>query len=219
MTKEITDLSQYIGKAVMLTDQESQVSNKFYRSQVVVIPIDMSMFHNMGSGNFYPAKGLTNKIAHGSGIEFTNSIRMNDTFGEEITNPDGTITRGLAGKECFKQGLKMKPDGTWFPSSVCSYEYNFVDRAEDEMGENIEKYSFAKKKTIYRRHKKFASQRASTGVSLAVIRELLGVETALKKEQIALGRIVVSRIEQTEEFQEALAHAKIKKEVIYMHRV
>lgn len=204
----ITDLSKYEGKAIMLTNQESQVENKFYISKVVVIPISMDMFHNMGSGNYYPDKGLTNTIAHGSGIEFFPSIRMTDTYGDEVTHPDGTKTRKATGKECTKQGRKMKPDGTWHPSSPCPYEFNYVDRAElDLIGKNVT--DIQKRKKILEL-KKFATQRASTGAELVVIRELLGTNTSFSKSEIELGKIVVSRIEKTEELQAELALADVE---------
>ena len=213
MKKGITDLSQYVGKAIMLTNQESQVSNKFYRSQVVVIPIDISMFHDMKQGNYYPNKGPTNTIAHGSGIEFLPNIRMREVYGDETVHADGSKTRKVAGKECIKQGRKMKPDGTWATSSPCTYEFNFMDRAESEILKAEEKYgpqtTLQKKKKILEL-KKFSSQRASTGAELIVARELLGAKTAFKKDEISFGQIVVSRIEKTEDFQEALAHAEVE---------
>lgn len=204
----ITDLSKYKDKAIMLTNQESQVENKFYCSKVVVIPISIDMFHNMGGGNFYPDKGLTNTIAHGSGIEFLSSIRMNDTYGDEVIHPDGTKTRKATGKECTKQGRKMKPDGSWQPSSPCPYEFNYVDRAElDLIGKNVT--DIQKRKKILEL-KKFATQRASTGSELVVIRELLGTTTSFSKQEIELGSIVVSRIEKTEELQAELALADVE---------
>jgi len=204
----MTDVTKYEGKAIMLTNQESQVENKFYISKVVVIPISMDMFHNMGSGNYYPDKGLSNTIAHGSGIEFFPSIKMTDTYGDEVTHPDGTKTRKATGKECTKQGRKMKPDGSWQPSSPCPYEFNYVDRAElDTIGKNVSDIQKRKKILEY---KKFATQRASTGAELVVIRELLGTTTSFSKADIDLGKIVVSRIEKTEELQAELALADVE---------
>ena len=206
---KITDLSQYEGKAIMLTNQESQVSNKFFRSQVVVIPINMDMFHAMGGGNFYPNKGLSNTISHGAGIEFLPSIRMNDVYGDETVHADGSKTRKVVGKECIKQGRKMKPDGTWTTSSPCIYEFNFMDRAELDLISKGNVSDIQKRKKILEL-KKFSSQRASTGSELMVVRELIGSKTAFTKDEINLGQIVVSRIEKTEDFQEALAQADVE---------
>lgn len=209
----ITDLKKYKGKAIMLTNQESQVENKFYRSQVVEVPIKMDMFHDMGQGNFYPNKGLTNTISHAAGIEFLPSFRMNDTYGDEMIDKDGNRLKKIAGKECIKQGRKMKPDGTWTMSSPCAYEFNFMDRAEEAILKAEEKYgeqSPIKKRKKILELKKFAPQRASTGAELMVVRELLGAKTAFTKKEIELGLIVVARIEKTEEFQEVLAIADVE---------
>jgi hypothetical protein len=210
----ITDLKKYEGKAIMLTNQESQVENKFYRSQVVEVPITMDMFHDMGQGNFYPNKGLTNTISHAAGIEFLPSFRMNDTYGDEVIDKDGNRLKKIAGKECIKQGRKMKPDGTWTMSSPCAYEFNFMDRAEEAILKAEEKYnkeqSPIKKRKKILELKKFAPQRASTGAELMVVRELLGAKTAFTKKEIELGLIVVARIEKTEEFQEVLAIADVE---------
>jgi hypothetical protein len=167
----------------------------------------------MGQGNFYPNKGLTNTIAHAAGIEFLPSIRINDTYGDATTDKNGNTIKKIAGKECIKQGRKMKPDGTWTLSSPCPYEFNFMDRAEEAILKLEEKYgeqSPIKKRKKILELKKFAPQRASTGAELMVVRELLGAKTAFTKKEVELGLIVVSRIEKTEEFQEVLAIADVE---------
>lgn len=215
-------LDQYRGKALLFTSEEEIVDNNTYKTLVSVININEGMFHKIWP-NFYPTKGLSNQIGAAMGIEFTSNVIMEDVYGDIIENADGSKVKKTAGVRCVKQGKRRRPDGTWQLSSPCSYVFNWNDRAEldiladAEKEPNKQKYHFPnnpdKQRREQRKHilelKKFADQRASTGAELMVIRELTGMETSFKKEDIQKGQIVVSQIVESEELQRAKAKATI----------
>jgi len=187
------------------------VQNELYSTQVTEIVVGPDMFHNI-SGNLYPAKGLTNNIGSAAGIEFFPAVRTDTVYGDEVIQSDGLHIRKACGIKCTKQGRKMRPDGSWQTSSPCTYEFNWEDRAELDFIATPEKYSsdIAKRKHILEL-KKFASQRASTGAELMVIRELTGMPTAFKKAELdAAGSVMMfSQIVKSKALQEAEARAYI----------
>jgi hypothetical protein len=188
------------------------IKNELYSTQITEIIVNPDMFHNI-TGNLYPKKGLTNDIGSASGIEFLPTVKDEPVYGDEIINPDGSKSRKLCGVKTTKQGRRMRPDGSWQLSSPCTYEFNWMDRAELDFIATPDKY---KSEIAQRKHilelKKFASQRASTGAELMVIRELTGMPTAFKKEELdnAGGKMVFSQIVKSQALQAAEARARVE---------
>ena len=205
----IKDLSDYKGKAFILAKQEEQIDTPFYKSIVTEIETTPDDFFTF-QGKFMPNKGLTDSLARGLGIDFLPNVRMENVYGDEIVNTDGSKVRKLTGLRCYSQGKRMKIDGSYQTSNPVAYEFNWEDRAELDFMSNESKYNTPLKK---RKHilelKKFATQRASTGSALGVIRFLMGTNTSLKKSDVEFGLIVVSQIVKSEDHQAALAKATI----------
>jgi len=228
------ELEKYKGQALVCTSEEFQVSNELWQSLITVIEVKPDMFHNMGTTNkpvFYPKKELTNIIGCGMGIEFDKTVSMKEVYGEEKILPDGTRIRKVSGYQCTKIGKKRKPDGDFMFSSPFTYEFNWEDRAEEDFLSDMDnvgqfwpdknpkaKYNFPDdpaKEAVARRKrvlalKKFAAQRASTGAELGVIRELTGMPTGFKPNELTGGKIVVSQVCKSEEKQKRESEAHIQ---------
>lgn len=210
-------------KELVFYKQTDIVNTENYKSVTTRIPFVQADFHNL-AGNYYPKKSLTNSIGHAAGIEYIGECRMEDVFDEKIS-PDGTVSKIRVGIRAFKKGRKRRPDGTWAVSSECSYEFNWEDRAEEDFLKDEElyytggdaKYTFPddeNRQKIMRRKrinalKKFATQRASTGAELMVIRELVGMPTGFKKDELSVGYIEVSQVCESQKLQDAKAKAHL----------
>ena len=113
-------------------------------------------------------------------------------------------------------------------SSPCTYEFNWEDRAEEDFLKDMDnigqswndgnpkaKYNFpdnpGKQAVMRRKHvlelKKFAAARASTGAELIVIRELTGMPTGFKPNELINNTIVVSQVCKSSEQQKKDAEA------------
>lgn len=207
------NLSDYEGKAIILTTQEEQIETPFYESMITEIKIQPDMFHKIWPG-YYPRKELTNNIGAGMGIDFLPTVRIDNVYGDEEKYPDGRIVKKVTGLRCVKQGKRMRPDGSYQLSDPQPYEFNWIDRAElDFIADEEENKGKYKTETLKRKHilelKKFATQRAGTGAELAVIRNLTGMATSFKEDQLECGLMVVSQIVKSKDYQEAIARATV----------
>ncbi|WP_321991502.1 hypothetical protein [Marispirochaeta aestuarii] len=165
-----------------------------YEPIVTVLEFQKDDFAPMGGGNFYPMKSATNRIADATGVSFTHNCGTREVGNFHSIkidqSPEGYfyVVDGNYAVIGYAQGQRLKPDGTPRLSSVCEYEFNVVDRANEDFLNDFTKNKYIKTSIQARKKllelKKFATRRASTGAELAVIRELAGVPTALKQEQI-----------------------------------
>lgn len=210
----IKNLSDYKGKALILTTQEEQIDTPFYTTMITEIKITIDMFHKIWPG-YYPKKELSNQIGAGMGIDFLPNVKIEDVHGDEVKQSDGTVISPKTGLRCFKQGRRMRPDGSFQISDPQPYEFNWADRAEldflsdQETGGKKYGSKLAKRKHILEL-KKFATQRAGTGSELAVIRNLTGMATSFKEADIKKGLIVVSQIIKSTEYVAIEARAKVE---------
>jgi len=92
------------------------------------------------------------------------------------------------------QGERLKPDGTPRRSSVCEYGFDVVNRTNLDIVNDQKKAANERKleselacRGQLLTNQKFAVQRARTGAELGVIRELVGMPTAFKRDQIQNG--------------------------------
>jgi hypothetical protein len=163
--------------------EEDLKTQTMFLPEVVVIHSTPDDFHNI-SGNYMPKRHQVDRIADASGISF-----LTENCGTRTEQVDGsTVYVG------FAQGKKRMPDGTWRTSSVCEYEFSPVKRAEEDALRKPDAYKTEKdKKLAVLNYQKFGRQRADTGARLRVIRELTGIPTAFKPEEIKRA-MVFSRV-------------------------
>ncbi len=155
--------------------EEDLRTQAMFLPEVVIIHSTPDDFHNI-SGKFMPKGHQTNRIGEAAGIDF-----LEKNCGTRAEQIDGNMV--YVG---FAQAKKRMPDGTWRTSSICEYEFNPVLRAEEDfLRDTKNKYKTEKDKQLaILGYKKFGRARASTGARLRVIRELTGMPTAFKPEQI-----------------------------------
>lgn len=197
--KALAIINQHAGKSLVFASRE-EVENVSPQYEPVVSMLELSKddFTDVGLGNMYPGKSATNKIADAAGISFIpgiggtreegswSAVRL---FRQPVGDKGFWQAQGVFKVIGVAQGQRLKPDGTPRYSSPREYEFNPVDRANEDF---LKDYQENKGKYISEisalKHlqelKKFATQRASTGAQLAVIRELAGVPTGFKSNQL-----------------------------------
>ena len=214
------DLSSYSGNAIVLTRSEAQVNNELYTTVLTEIDISSNDFWNMYPG-YSPKKDLVERIASAMGVEFYNNSKMDERFGDITEYPDGRKVRKMEGYLCTKQGKRRRFDGSWEDSAPKEYEFNWVGRtkldilADEEKSNDKRKYTFPdnpekqarRREVCFENNKKFASQRASTGAELNVIKYFAAMPS-FTDALIKKGKIVVSIVVKSENLQklEAAAH-------------
>lgn len=159
-------------------------------------------FISMGQGNFYPPKPIVNQISDAAGVSFISGSCGTKVKGdwdkvEIIQHKDGFYeVKGDYGIIGFAQGYRIGPDGKKRLSSVCEYEFNVCDRVNLEkfMGKYPPNSPMEARKQLYE-VKKFSTRRASTGAELAVCRELAGIPTAFKAQDLGKPMIFSQIIE------------------------
>lgn len=196
-TKALQVIDSNQGKALMFARREEieEVSQQ-YEPIVTVLQLDSSQFADVGMGNMYPMKSATNQIADASGVSFTTNCGTKEkgSWADVRVHQEKDGSFSVSGDFAivgWAQGQRLKPDGKLRTSSVREYEFNVVDRANLDFVNDADKPNDRKKYSTLakaRKHllelKKFATQRASTGAELAVVRELAGVPTAFKKGEV-----------------------------------
>jgi len=202
--KALALIKSYSGKALVYARKEEiEAVGEQYESIVTVLDFTPDDFTNVGGGNFYPGKSATNRVSDAAGVSFTENCgtREEGDFGKvEIKQLDGVFQAvGNYAVIGWAQGFRLKPDGSRRTSSVCEYIFSIVDRCNmDVLNDQKSRY---KSSVAVRKHllelKKFSTQRASTGAELRVIRELVGMPTAIKGNQINQPMIFSQTVEST----------------------
>ena len=188
-------MTQHQGNSLVYARRE-EIENisAQYEPIVTILEFQKDDFAPMGGGNFYPMKSATNRIADATGVSFTNNCGTREvgnfhTIEVNQAKEGYFYAVGNYAVIAHAQGQRLKPDGAPRLSSVCEYEFNVVDRANEDFIADFEKNKYIKTAIHARKKllalKKFSTRRASTGAELAVIRELAGVPTALKQDQIS----------------------------------
>jgi hypothetical protein len=187
--------------------EEIETVSPQFEPIVTVLELAQSDFTDVGMGNMYPGKAATNRISDAAGVSFLPNVGGTREVGSWSTvkaaKQAGGFWQAVGEYKIVgsAQGQRLKPDGTPRLSSVREYEFNVVDRANEDFLKDFSKGSDAKYTTEVSalKHlfelKKFATQRASTGAELAVVRELVGMPTAFKKDQIGKPMIFSQIIE------------------------
>ncbi|OPL18742.1 MAG: hypothetical protein AVO35_13275 [Candidatus Aegiribacteria sp. MLS_C] len=195
--------------------EEIEAVSEQYESIVTVLELGPDEFIHVGGGNYYPLKSATNKISDASGVSFTENCgtREEGNFQTvEVVKKEGILqVTGDYAVIGWARGYRLKPDGTRRMSLVCEYAFNVVDRCNmDILNDKKDRYTTV---ADIRRHllelKKFATQRASTGAELRVVRELVGMPTAFK-ESDTKKPIVLSQTVESTKFKVGIAREIMK---------
>jgi hypothetical protein len=205
--KALQVIAQHQNTSLVYARKEEieEISEQF-EPIVTVLEFDQSEFAPMGGGNFYPQKSAQNRIADATGVSFTSNCGTREIGNFHTVDirqaPEGYFYAvGNYAVIGYAQGQRLKPDGTPRLSSVTEYEFNVVDRVNDEFLSDFTNKRFVKTAIDARKKmlalKKFATRRASTGAELAVIRELAGIPTAMKGDQIKKPMLFSQVVEST----------------------
>jgi hypothetical protein len=190
--------------AVVYFDKSNAIPTvDLYKLDVTIMKIGTENCHKIGSGKktaYMPKKEITDRIAEANGIVFVEGYTRRESL-EDTVCGKRTIYIGCA------KGKKRLPDGSWRTSNVANYDFDptlrtMLDFDVTELTpETKQKRKFYEGKpygsTLAKaimECEKFATQRASTGSRLMVIRELAGIPISFTEEEInkdmAFGRII-----------------------------
>lgn len=195
-------------------------------TEVVFDPKKLSeFFANVGSEknpSWMPNPELMYKIAEACGISGSPESETSPIIEEVDINPmlmkgldaPPTYRRMTVGRSVSKRSSRLMEDGTPLWSSLCTTDYNVWERcmelwSKEEMyseGYTKEaKYGYKYENTYKRRahfdsEMKFAHAKAETKAYLKTIRELAGLQTGFKTEDLAIGRFVFARIRRSKSF-------------------
>lgn len=196
--------------------EEIEMVSPQFEPIVTVLELAPSDFTDVGMGNMYPGKSATNRISDAAGVSFLHSVGGTREVGSwssvKVAKQSGGFWQATGEYKVigFAQGQRLKPDGSPRLSSVREYEFNVVDRANEDFLKDYSKGPEAKYTTEVAalKHllelKKFSTQRASTGAELGVVRELVGMPTAFKRDQIGKP-MVFSQIVENNRFKVQIA--------------
>lgn len=211
-TKALAILNQSASKGLVFARREEiEAVAPQFEPIVTVIDFEPTDFVDVGMGNMYPGKSATNRISDAAGVSFLRDVGGTREVGSwssvRVSKQPGGFWQATGEYKVIgtAQGQRLKPDGTPRLSSIREYEFNVVDRANEDFLKDAGRDGGPKYGTevtalkhLYEL-KKFATQRASTGAELGVVRELVGLPTAFKKDQI--GRpMVFSQIVENNSF-------------------
>jgi hypothetical protein len=175
---------------------------ELYRTEVTALTINKDNDCFLISKKYMPKKEMVDRIGEAAGVIFVSGTTSAQTLEDDMCGRR-TVYIGTA------QGKVRMPDGTWRTSSICEYEFDPTLRAMDDYDVTELTPETKKRRKIkdgkeltwgdnlaqaIMDYQKTARQRANTGARLRVIRELVGLPTALTPEQVAkpvvFGRIV-----------------------------
>ena len=207
-TKALAILNQSASKGLVFARPEEVAAvAPQYEPIVTVIDFEPTDFVDVGMGNMYPGKSATNRISDAAGVSFLRDVGGTREVGSwssvKVAKQAGGFWQATGEYKVIgtAQGQRLKPDGTPRLSSIREYEFNVVDRANEDFLKDAgrgdgQKYN---SEVAALKHllelKKFATQRASTGAELGVVRELVGMPTAFKKDQIGRPMVFAQIVE------------------------
>jgi len=220
-SKALAILNQNVGRSLVFARKEEiEAVSPQYEPIVTVIEFDQSEFTDVGMGNMYPGKAATNRIADAAGVSFLHNVGGTKTYGSwasiKLVKQEAGFYQAVGEYKVIgtAQGQRLKPDGAPRLSSPRDYEFNVVDRANEDFVSDFQKNKGKYKDELNAlKHlldlKKFSTQRAATGAELAVIRELVGMPTAFKADQIRKP-MVFSQIVENNRFKVEIAREIMK---------
>lgn len=202
--KAIQALAAFKNKKMIFARKEDfeNVSQQ-YQPVVTIVEFQASDFTRLGNDkSYYPSKGATNRIGDAAGVSFLEGAggtreEGNATAIKVVEHKNGSKPSyfQIEGKYIVigtAQGERLKPDGTPRRSSLCEYGYDVVQRTNEAILNDLTEDNPKLTSEIACRKKflelqKFAVQKARTGSELAVIRELVGMNTGFNKADVEKG--------------------------------
>lgn len=189
-----------------------------YEAIITEVRFSMADFANVGSKEkpmYMPNPDLMYAIAEACGISggersinepLVEEVDINRVRADLVSPP--SITKMVVGRIVKKYSTVIQEDGTERKSSVCAVAYNAFERccelwSKEEMytqGYKVAGKYESKYQTRWQRQAhldsemKFAGQKAETKAHLKTIRELAGLMTGYKAEDLVNGILVFARI-------------------------
>lgn len=200
-----------------------------YEVVITEIKFDLNNLNNdfsdVGNGNFMPTPNMMYKIAEACGISGGEKSDSQPIIEEIDINPmlckpldaNPTIRKMTVGRKVSKYSTRIQEDGSLLRSSVCTSEYNVWERCleawsiEEMHSEGYTKQMKypAKYENMYKRRKhfdselKFAHAKAETKAHLKTIRELAGLMTGYRKEDLSSGRLIFAKVRKSRQILQA----------------
>jgi hypothetical protein len=189
-----------------------------YKPTVTVVEFEKDDFFQVGKDTWYPSKSATNKIAEAAGVSYTDAGSLEEIgkFHELKIEQDPEGWFQVVGEYAIRvsaQAYRLKADGTPRNSSKVYYEYNVCDRVNIALLKDFKNYKKFKTRFDVQvkliEEKKFALRCASTGAQLAAAREIAGIPTAWKTQDINKP-MMFSHVIRNPEYQKHLTAALLK---------
>lgn len=170
-------------------------------------------FSDVGSGTYMPTPEMHYKIAEAKGISggdgsITEPIYETVNISEMTMEPIPQFINMVVGYKCKKFSTVIEEDGRERRSSICESQYNTWNRvtelwAKEEMytdgykkaGQYPNKYDTKwKRQANFKAELKFAQAKAETKAHEKTIRELAGLMTGYKMEDLKSGSLVFAKV-------------------------
>jgi hypothetical protein len=188
-----------------------------FEAVITELKIDIkSDFSDVGNETYMPKPELMYRIAEARGISGGEQSIVEDIIQEIDINPllckpidaQPQFQRRIVGKKVIKYSTVLEEDGTLRRSSPCTSTYNVWERCL-ELWSKEELYTDGytkqakyppkydtpyKRKAHFDGEMKFASAKAETKAHLKTIRELAGLMTGYRKDDLAKGVMVFAKI-------------------------
>jgi hypothetical protein len=202
--KAINALAGFKNKGMTFARREDleNVSQQ-YQPLVTIVEFQAKDFTRLGNDkSYYPSKGATNRIGDAAGVSFIEGVggtreEGNATAIKVVEHKNGDRPSYFQIEGHYRiigtaQGERLKPDGTPRRSSVCEYGFDVVQRTNEAILNDLGNEKPILTTEIACRKKflelqKFGVQKARTGAELAVIRELVGMNTGFDKADVEKG--------------------------------
>ena len=185
-------------------------------------------FSDVGNKTYMPTPALHYKIAeargiHGGSNSITNPIYEDVNINEMNRVDTPFFTKMLVGYRSMKYSTVMEEDGIERRSSACTIDYNVWNRcselwAKEEMytegyskkGRYDNKYDTKwKRKSHFQTELKFAMQKAETKAHEKTIRELAGLMTGYKADDLKTGCLIFAKIRRSRKILQAETAARL----------
>ena len=199
--------------------------------EVVISAVEFDVkkdFPDIGNGNYMPSPALHYKIAEAKGISggeksliepIYEDVNISEMNREDTPN----FQKMVVGYRCTKYSTVMEEDGTERRSSACTIDYNVWNRmlelwAKEEMytegytkqGKYPPKYDTKwKRKAAFQAEVKFAMQKAETKAHEKTIRELAGLKSDYRAEDLKSGRFIFAKVRRSREILQAETAARL----------
>ena len=190
----VIDKAEKSGALIFARRDEILDVSEQYEPLTTIISFNPADFAEVGRGNNYPMKAAQHQIADAVGVSFLPGKSKAWTTGDF----DGLLdtlyqfqgiwqVKGNYAAMASAVAIRRAPDGNMRESSGAAYEFNVADRFNEDRMNDQQQYRpksimDARKKLL--QVKKFSTRRAATGAELASIREIAGIPTAFKREDL-----------------------------------